>query len=312
MINWNKSNCIFKANGQFPFMQTHTAMPIPLHLHDDVFRIYFSTRGIRNNPQVGYIEIDIKEPKNILKISDKPVLENGPEGHFDYNGLYSGCIVKRDDEHWMYYSGRTNLENGMYNVEVGLAISNDGGLTFKKYSESPIFGRNINDPWLVSTPHVIPYNDGWRMYYLSGRFVNRVSEKLYFSPYDIRSALSKDGINWQSENYVHIPLTDKRTQISAPNILKITNNLFLMIYSYIENYGSYKLGCSYSNYLNNWKDLPDFFDFKVYEDWDISKSYPSVIIHKNELIIIFSGHNYGKEGLGILKTNLEEVEHFIT
>jgi len=310
MINWNISGCIFKAQGQFPFMQSHTAMCIPLHLHDDIFRIYFSTRGERNNPQVGFIEIDINEPSKILKISDKPVLENGPEGHFDFNGLYSGCIVKRENELWMYYSGRTNLENGMYQVEVGLAISNDGGLTFKKYSNSPIYGRNINDPWLVSTPHVIPYNDGWRMYYLSGRKVKRTSNVDYSSFYDVRSAFSKDGLKWTSENMIHIPIDNETTYIAAPTISKLNSNTNLMTFSYIKQDNDYQLGAAVSGNLANWKIINEIFNTVEIELWDTSKAYPNSFIHNGKLYVFYCGNTYGKEGLGFLDIEIEKLESF--
>lgn len=311
MINWNKSGCIFKAQGQFPFMLSHTAMCIPMHLHDNIYRIYFSTRGERNNPQVGYIEIDLNEPDKILTISENAALENGQESYFDFNGLYSGCIVKRENELWMYYSGRTNLENGMYHVSAGLAISNDNGLSFQKFSHSPIHQRNIHDPWLVSTPFVMPYLNGWRMYYLSGRKITRFSDTDYSSHYDIRSAFSVDGIEWKSENKIHIPMTETISNIAAPNILKISDSKYLMTYSYVENNNGYQLGAAYSENLNDWTVCNHLFKDLAASSWEKTRAYPCSFIHQNQFYMVYGGHNYGKEGMGLAHVNLSEILEFI-
>ncbi len=311
MINWNKSNCIFKANGQFPFMKSHTAMCIPYHLHDSIFRIYFSTRGERYNPQVGYIEIDINNTSQILNISENPVLENGPESHFDYNGLYSGCVVKRNNELWMYYSGRINLENDMYQVSAGLAISKDNGLSFEKYSPSPVHQRNIHDPWLVSTPFVMPYNNGWRMYYLSGRRIERYSNTDYKSFYDIRSAFSNDGIEWKSENKIHIPINDKISNVAAPNIIRISDKYYFMTYSYVEENNGYQLGAAYSENLNDWTICNSIFDSVKKENWDKTRAYPCSFLYEDKIYVVYGADNFGKEGIGLLNVNTTELLNWI-
>lgn len=305
-MKWEKSGLIFKADKQRPWMVSHTAMPIPLHLGGNMFRIYFSTRAQRNNPQVGFIEIDITKPNEILNISESPSLECGPEGYFDHNGVYSGCIVKHGEELWMYYSGRQNGEGQLYHVSVGLAKSKDGGITFDKFSYSPIFQRNIYDPWLVSTPFVIQTEKSWRMWYLSGREI--AYENNILAPfYDIRSAKSDDGINWISENKIHIGKNFGFRNVAAPSIVAI-ENIHFMFFSYIKDkIRAYQLGVAYSHDLINWKLFDNSFNSLKNEHWDENKAYPFAFLHNNEVIILYCGSDFGKSGLGFLKIQKEEL-----
>jgi predicted GH43/DUF377 family glycosyl hydrolase len=310
-MDWIKSGCIFKANKQKPWMISHSAMPIPLQISGTIYRIYFSTRGERNNPQVGYIEIDINNPNESLKISEKPCISNGVEGFFDYNGVYSGSIVKKGDELWMYYSGRVNIENGMYHVSAGLAISNDGGVVFNKYSESPIHQRNQYDPWLVSTPFVMKYENNWKMWYLSGRGITRHSENEYTSHYDIRSAISQDGISWKSENKIHIPIGSKITNVAAPSIVRLPNGKFFMCFSFVEGDKGYQLGAAWSNDLEKWTICSDIFHNILSEEWEKTRCYPHCFIHENLLYIVYCGHNFGKEGIGLINITCDLIQQHI-
>lgn len=306
-MNWKKSECFFKANNQKSWMISHSAMPIPLCLGGDLYRIYFSTRGERNNPQVGFIEIEINNPSEILNISELPCITNGSESYFDYNGVYSGCIIKREEELWMYYSGRHNGEGQLYHVSAGLAISTDGGLHFKKHSDSPIFQRNIHDPWLVSTPFVIKTEKEWRMWYLSGREV--FYENGILAPYyDIRSAISENGLNWMSENKVHLGTKNGFRNVASPSIFSY-NGYSWMVFSYIKDkIRSYQLGMARSKDLENWEVLENVFDSIPRDNWDQNRAYPNAFIHKNKLHILFCGNEFGRDGMGFIHTELENLK----
>ena len=90
---WNKLGLLIKASNQYEFMYSHTAMPQALHLKNDLFRIYYGTRNKQNEPSIGFLEIDINCPNEVLYISDSPVLIKGQWGMFDDNGLYPGNII---------------------------------------------------------------------------------------------------------------------------------------------------------------------------------------------------------------------------
>ena len=93
-MKWKKKGLIFQTNGQYPWMQTHASLPVVEYLKNDIFRIYFSPRDLKNYSHIAYIEIDISNPKDIIHISEKPVLTPGKLGTFDDSGVMASSIVK--------------------------------------------------------------------------------------------------------------------------------------------------------------------------------------------------------------------------
>lgn len=301
MTYWEKLGCIFKAQGQRAWMQSHTAMPMVLPLKDDLYRIYFGTRDAQQSPQVGYVDIDIKNPQDILAISKQPVLCKGAPEHFDDNGVYPGRLLKRGDEIWMYYMGRSNGTPPLYTMAIGLAISKDGGKTFERYQESPILDRNPGDPWMTSTPWVEVTGGQWRMWYLSG--LGWKSLEPPKSLYHIKYAESTDGLCWKPLNHVAIPLAEGETNVAAPTI-QIESGLYRMWYCRVlEEQGHYTLGYAESSDGTNWQRLDTQPGLSLSDTgWDSqAMAYPCAFRHKNQLYLIYSGNALGKEGIGLAR-----------
>ena len=56
---------------------------------------------------------------------------------------------------YLYYIGWTNRLDVPYHNTIGLAISNNGGKTFKKFSTGPILGTSHREPGFVGTISVM-------------------------------------------------------------------------------------------------------------------------------------------------------------
>ena len=154
-MRWRKLGKLFGAQGQRPWMQSHTAVPVPWRLEGDVYRIFFGTRDAASRPHVGFVDVDLGQPSRVLSLSERFVLGPGPPGYFDDNGVYPGCIVEHDGQPRMYFLGRSNGQPPLYYMAVGLATSCDGGLTFQRARKAPVLARSEHDPWMVSTPFVL-------------------------------------------------------------------------------------------------------------------------------------------------------------
>lgn len=297
MKKWKKLGRIFKAEAQRTWMNSHTAMPIPLYLKDDVFRVYFGTRNIKNEPSLGFIEIDLNTLE-IIDIVDSPLLTKGEWGMFDDNGLYPGNIIKDDNKLYMYYMGRSNGEEPLYYMSIGLAESMDNGITFNKKFKSPILGRNEFDPWMTSTPFVMKENEIYHMWYLSGWGWN-MDKKNPKSYYHIKYAKSFDGINWEPTGKVCIDLKDGESNIAAPTVLK-EDGIYKMWYSYVDT-ASYKIGYAESQNGLDWTRKDEEVGISLSEnDWDSEcMAYPFVFLHKGKKYMLYSGNTLGKEGIGL-------------
>ncbi len=295
-MKWIKKGQIFEPKGNPTWMQTHAALPVVDRMSGDLYRIYFSTRDSKNRASIGFIEININDPTNILQISDKPILSLGDSGSFDDNGIMASCIVNVGSRKFLYYIGWNQGVSVPFRWAIGLAISDDGGKTFLKYSKGPILDRNTVDHYFVASPIVMKEENVWKMWYLSGIKSETVNGKPII-PYHIRYAESLDGINWQRNGQVCIDLRKNETRIARVSILK-EKNIYKMWYPYAID--SYRIGYAESSDGIIWerKDEEVGMDVSV-SGWDSEMiEYPFVFQHGNTKLMIYNGNNYGKTGFG--------------
>jgi len=300
MSKWEKLGLVFKARGQKDWMQTYTSMPSPLHLKDDLYRIYFSTRCINQIARVGYIEIDLKSPSNVLSISETPVFDVGAPGRFDDSGVYFGNILQSHDGMMQtYYSARNNGKGKIYYMSIGLAEKSPFMDQFYRRYEYPIISRNEVNPWMVSTPWVVKKREKYYLYYMSGI---KYSLDLTSSYYDIKMATSNDGKNWIFNPKSIISLSPNETNIAAPSIVSWEDK-YLMFFSYVRSSKKYAIGQATSLDLLNWERLDDPVGLNYGpNDWDsLCMAYPHLFIHNNELYLLYSGNENGKDGMGLAK-----------
>ena len=92
-MRWEKLGRLLRAEGQRPWMQTHTAMPMALALGGTRYRVYFATRDRDNRPHIGFVELDLRRPTEVVSICEDFVLGPGRPGCFDDNGIYPGPLV---------------------------------------------------------------------------------------------------------------------------------------------------------------------------------------------------------------------------
>ena len=298
---WEKLGLVFKPSGESESLQSYGSMPLAYHLEGDRYRFYFSSRDSNNGSSVNFVEVNINEPTKILCLSEKPILQKGPYGYFDDNGLYSGCLVKRDGKLYMFYSGRSNGVENLFYMNIGLAVSVDNGLSFDKVRDYPILSRSEYDPWLVTAPSVFDTDSGLSMVYTSGTaiFNDRTSN------YDLKLAKSDDFFNWKSTGKIVIPLKEGESNISTSSIIKY-NNKYHMCFSVKPKVGEYRIGYAYSKDGINWSRNDDLLGLKIagVDFDDKAVSYPSLFIHKDYMYMLYSGSNNGRDGFGIARTKL--------
>ena len=294
-INWKKGSLIFMPNKNFRWMQTHAALPIADHITKDLFRIYFSTRDSFNRACVANIEIDIKNPQKILKISNRPVLEPGKLGTFDESGVMTGSIINHRNKKYLFYTGWNVRKTIPFSWSIGLAISSNGGTTFKKYSNGPLLERNTVDPFFLASPTVLIDNKKWKMWYISGTGWKPNNPPK--ASYHIRYAESNDGINWTRNGDIAIDLKKKESRLGRACILKEKTH-YKMWYSYAGK--NYKIGYAESINGHDWKRKDDFSGIKTSKSgWDSEMiEYPFVFRHKGTKYMLYNGNNYGKSGFG--------------
>lgn len=296
-VTWRKVGRVFRASGERPWMQSHTAVPTPLPLGGDRVRVYFGTRDADQRPHVGWLDAELGEPPRVLELATEPALAPGPPGHFDDNGVYPGPVVERDGRLWMYYLGRSNGTPPLFYMAIGLAVSNDGGRTFQRARQAPLLARSEVDPWMVTTPFVLADGGRWRMWYVSGLGWD-LDREPPGSWYHVKYAESPDGVEWVRDGTVCIDFAGDETNIASPTVLARDDGYEMWYSRYA---GGYTLGYATSADGVVWRRRDDEAGIAPGpEPWDAqAMAYPSVFVHAGRPHLLYSGNGFGADGFGL-------------
>lgn len=297
-MRWRKLGRIFQAKGQYDWMTTHAAVPFGMHLQEDVYQIFFSTRDKKNRSHVGYIIVDLGEPTKYLGVSSHPVLGPGSLGTFDDSGAMLSWITKRGRDKYLYYIGWNLGVTVPFRNAIGLAISANDACQCSRYSDGPIIDRSVSDPFFVASCCVLLEEDVWRMWYLSctkWEIVNGRPQHWYHLKY----ADSKDRADWTRKGAVAIDYAHPgEYAISRPSVLK-DGQMYRMWYSW--RGARYRIGYAESADGTTWVRKDDQAGIDVSHDgWDAEMiEYPHVFQHRDTYYMLYNGNDYGKTGFGL-------------
>ena len=305
---WEKKGLIYKPVGLKKWSCSHAQVPVADYiLSQGCIRIYFATRDELGRSSINYIEVDANDPKRILYTNESPILSLGDPGTFDDCGVMPSWIVDVQEKKYLYYIG-WNVRNTIpYHNAVGLAISEDGGKTFKKFSNGPLWDRDYKEPYFSGSSCVlIDDNNVWRNWYLSCTEWREINGKME-PRYHIKYAESHDGIAWRREGIVSIDYLDEQEAgIVKASVIK-ENGKYYMWYSY-RYFNEYRTN-SNSSYRIGYAESEDGVYFKRMDDlaginlsdkgWDDTMMcYPHVIDVKNKRLMFYNGNGFGASGFG--------------
>ncbi len=308
MLTWEKKGLLFKPEGQFGMINSHAQVPTLL-LKEKTLRVYFSYRPERGLSLTTYLDLDINNLANILYIHSRPILEVGEPGMFDEHGIMPSSVIEKNGLIYMYYSGWQRSTTVPYNNYTGLAVSEDGGNSFKKYFKGPVLDRTPLELFSATSPLVMIVEDKWHCWYSSGTHWHKINNKFEHT-YDLKYAHSKDGINWAQPNKIAIPQKNEFEAIVKPAIIHI-NGTYHMWYSYRGSHNfratgdSYRIGYAVSTDLKNWTRKDSEAGIVLSKNgWDSKMmAYPAVIKIKDKIIMVYNGNDFGAEGFGYAVLN---------
>ncbi len=280
---------------------------------DDFVRIYFSTREKDANGKflshIAFVDMG-KNFDEILNVSSRTVIELGGLGTFDEHGIFPINPVRVGDKIYAYTCGWSRRVSVSVETSIGLAISNDDGLTFEKYGAGPIVSSSVKEPFLVGDGFVQNYDGAFYMWYIFGTRWKKASET---EPpariYKIGVAKSSDGINWQKDEGNQIisdSLNEDECQ-ALPTVVKVGNR-WIMVFCYREATDfranaarGYRLGYAYSDDLQNWTRDDQNIGIDVSQnDWDSEMMcYPHLFQSDGKTYLLYNGNQFGRYGFGL-------------
>jgi predicted GH43/DUF377 family glycosyl hydrolase len=264
----------------------------------DCHRVYFAGRDTKNRSHIGYFDIKLGKTSRILQVCESALVAPGPAGTFDDSGCNTPWVVNHSGKKYLYYTGWSLGVTVPFYLFVGLAISDDGGQTFDKVSQTPILDRNEIDPYLAASSCVIIDKGIWKMWYVSGTRWEIVNGRARYCSH-IKYSTSSDGIHWNRNGRVCI---DHRYPaehiIGRPCVLK-KNGIYEMWYSCRGE--NYRVGYATSNDGLTWQRKDEEAGIGVSEKgWDSEMiCYPYVFEHSGTMYMLYNGNGYGKTGIGL-------------
>ena len=304
-MKWIKKGLIFSAANQFEWMAHHACVPIADKVNDEVLRIYFGPRDRQGRTRTAFIEVEADNPSNVLYVHDRPVLELGKLGTFDDSGAMPSCIVNHNGKKYLFYIGWNVGVTVSYRNSIGLAVSEDGGLSFNRVFEGPVVDRNLLEPYFCASPYVIIDEGKWKLWYASSTgwvVVNEKPEPIY----QIKYAESNDGCHWVRNNTTCIEYTFEGEANARPAVIK-ENGLYRMWYCFRGSIDyrtnkdqSYRLGYAESGDGIKWIRKDDLVGIeRSTEGWDsIMMEYCFVYEHKGRKYMLYNGNGFGETGFG--------------
>jgi predicted GH43/DUF377 family glycosyl hydrolase len=306
-IKWKKLGLILKpSNYNFTWWKSYGMDPSVIQINKSIHRIFFCGRNSKNQSVIGSADIDLNFPTKILCVKKKPIMLPGALGSFDDNGVTASCAVRNGKKIFLYYIGWKPKSTTRYSLMAGLAISNDNGNSFERFSRAPILNLTDKEPYSILTaPYVLKVKKNkWLMWYVSCEEWKNEN----FPIYNIKIAESKNGLHWNQKGKIAINLKKGERAVARPSVF-IEKRLFKMYYCYEKIIGQYRIGYAESNDGISWirKDkLAGITISNSKEDWDSKMvAYPYIVSYKKDYFMFYNGNEYGKDGVGlaILKSN---------
>lgn len=311
-MKWNKFGRIFNpsehflSDGYIGFAQSPQTL-----VFDSFVRIYFSTRSIDSSGKylshVAFVDFD-KQFQFIQRVSSDVVIPLGEMGCFDQHGIFPCNVMRDGDKVLAYTTGWNRRVSVSTDAAIGLAVSTDMGLTFRKIGQGPVLSASLQEPFLVGDAFVQKFDDVYHMWYIFGiRWVpstNGTPDRVY----KIAHATSSDGIEWTKEGRLIInDKLDIDECQALPSVVKIADRYHMYFcYRHASDFRSnpsrsYRLGYAFSDDLVNWTrdDANAGIDVSA-GGWDSEMlCYPHVFNMDENTYLLYNGNEFGRFGFGL-------------
>jgi len=277
------------------------------------YRLYYWGTGEDNKNRILMAESQIESPNDWKSLG--AVLEAQKNNEYNCVGPGFPFVMQIDEKVWFMYFcgwGRPREDEKIPNT-TGLAISEDGGITWKYQSDKPVIPCDSGyDSCGTGSVYVFRESGKFRMYYTAiSKYFNR-PEGVQTGHGDvipfigIGYAISDDGINWKKP-YDHWLIKPREFDTepyeyicSKPWIVR-ENGAYRM---WVNTFGTaYRVRSLVSNDGLSWKWVQsgEMGDMAVGEAGafdDTQRCYATVMKHGDQYRCWYTGNGFGVTGIG--------------
>jgi hypothetical protein len=313
-VRWTKRGLLFEPrrhtlpNGCTEFAQSPQAL-----VCDDFVRIYFSTRkrepGGQYLSHMAFVDVD-KELRTVLRTASSTVIALGALGSFDEHGIFPMNVVRHDGKVYAFTCGWSRRVSVPVETAIGLAVSDDAGLTFQRVGRGPIMAASLREPFLVGDPFVMIRSGRWHMWYIYGTSWTDCSplERTPARVYKIAYASSTDGLSWQRDGRAVIADRLGADECQALPTIVEHDGLYHMFFCYrhatdfrANRDRSYRIGYGSSRDLCHWVRNDAEGGLALSDSgWDSDMMcYPHVFSCDGRMYMLYNGNEFGRDGFGV-------------
>jgi predicted GH43/DUF377 family glycosyl hydrolase len=274
-------------------------MPTPVYWDERTIRVFFGSTDAENFGRVGYVDLDAADPTRVMYRSKEPILDLGELGTFDDSGVVPSCYLRRGGVDYLYYVGFARGGRVPYTLFTGLAVSTDGGKTFRRHSRTPLIERTDERPFSMAAPFVLDEGSTLRMWYWFATGWIDVQGKAYMAA-SIGHAESAEPDRWEMDAIVCVECVDDEFTVGRPWVM-VVDGEYRMWYSKRSRSMSYRLGYAKSVDGRKWKRMDELVGIDVSrEGWDSEMiCYPAVLKVKDKTYLFYNGNGNGQTGFGV-------------
>lgn len=298
----NKNGFIYCPNGEHEWEINTFMTPHAMLMKPGVIRVWGGVRDAEGISRIKYIDVDEHNPSKILYVSDKPSLDVGAPGCFDDNGVILGDIVSVGEKLYLYYVGFQKVQKVKFHAFSGLAISEDGGVTFRRYSQVPILDRTDTGRYGRCVHTILHENNVFKCYYAvidDWKIINNIPYPIY----NIWYTESEDGIHFPREDRVLcVDCVESEYRIGRPKVYR-TSTGYEMFYTRDLEPKQYLAGYAVSEDGIHWNRCDEKLPLvKSGEEWDKYEAcYPVKLVTETDAYLFYNGNGMGKDGFGYMR-----------
>jgi len=301
-MKWNKLGLV-KSPEILPWALTHAYIPTPILL-DDRIRVLVSFWDKDKIGRLGYIDVKVSDPTEVLDISTTPALDVGPLDHFDCRGVTPMSYVKRNRHIYLFYTGWGNHNYYPYTLLTGLAVSDNEGKSFTRLYDYPVLHPIYKENYIRTAAWVLfqPELDEYWIWYVGGDDWFYADNKLT-PTYDLRLVRSESLFDWKDKGSTLCMEADESLDeyaIGRPCIIR-EGGIYKLFYSSRRYKKGYSLGYAESLDGYNWTRKDSELGLERSQiGWDSKMQCFSYVLKTNYgTYMFYNGNEHGKDGFGV-------------
>ncbi len=304
-MRWQRAVPVWRPEGSAAWARTHATCPTPHRRRDGDLRLYVQCRDDSGVGRIGWVDVDPRDPRRVLRCAAQPVLDIGVPGAFDDNGVFPTSVVRLSDGRlYLYYVGFELCHHIRYRLLSGLAVSEDDGDSFRRVQATPVLERSDDELHFRCAPFVVRSDAGFRMWYVAGSQWESIAGKA-MPCYDIRRIDSADGVHWPAVGEVVLALYRAREHgLGRPFVVADAQGWRMHLSVRQREPAGYRLGLARSRDGQRWQRADHELGLPLQPGaWDgEAMSYSAEVTGDDGARWLFyNGNDFGAAGFGVAR-----------